>query len=453
MASINCDVVNLICDPTDTQNPCSRCENNTNYVCAETPDVRGQYKCTRKVQIDFNPLLEYLFLDPVSKAVEYKCRYPEFVSNGGDLTKPCRIIHACAPSGFLYEISTGRQVTSASQIRGSLSDYECECGSAHIPYFFEYPRCKITNVEELLDNFQEYSKYDCVGFPKSLRGGCECPEGFVSNKDEKELTALGYRSTTAYDLQLLPKTCVRKPCQFDPSTGQYLGLGGRARWDADLKSCQCDTSYGLMGVFVDEAGAGNAVDVKSEKDGFNACVSVNRTDKLYGYYSYLRYYVDLPGGHPAFFYFSKEPDVDRFTTVKDSLDKYKSSNPDYKNAALYFQPVYTGNPKFYVPTFNYEYPLDLKTMKTSVEDRRRLQMDKPDSLFFKIDDTYEDPFYKVGDVVRNPATYDLETEGSIINPFLSVAADAVGILNFDDEKVKNSDLIGVPHKKRPKKDA
>lgn len=439
MSFINCDAIKVSCDFTNVINPCNVCQNDENYICAK---VNDEFQCIRKRVIDHNPFLEYVVINSADNKLNYICRYPQFISNNNNPEEQCKYIHGCAPTGRLLD-KNGNEITNTQDINSPLSNYRCDCGYEYVSFFLEYPRCKMANVQDLLNNLEKYKNNPCLGYPeKEFLGRCDCPDGYIYNKNESELKQFGYKPTIAYDLTLLPKTCVKKPCQFDPITGEYLNNFGI--WNSDIKSCQCSVSRGLLGIYIDEAGNGNAVNVESSKTGYNACLKVHAEDSRY--YGYMRQYV-APKGIPELMVYTQDYDDTKFLTVTESMEKYFGENDPNLKIKPCFSSVYNDSLNKYALTFQYEYPLDLSNKLQSVDAKRPISFNKEDSLFIKLDDTYEHPFYKKGDIVRNPNTYKISDPGTIINEFLSIVDNMVSILNYNSN-IKNTDLISLPKKKK-----
>lgn len=418
------------------------CQNDENYICAK---VEENFQCIRKRAIDHNPILEYVFINPVTNKLNYICRYPKFISNNGNVEERCQYFHACSPKGELIDKANGKVITNANDIKKTLENYSCNCDINHAPYFLEYPRCKLANVQDLLNNFDTYKDVPCIGFEIDYdREICKCPPGYVSNKDETALKNFGYKATLAYDLTLLPKTCVKKPCLFDPATNAYHETN--AYWDSKMRSCRCNISSGLIGVYVNEAGNGNAVDVASAESGYNACITVHERERI-SYYGYMRQYV-APKGIPELFYYSEEYDKSKFPTLEATVTKFREEHNNNRRIHPYFKPTYNQSLNKLALSFKYEYPLDLTTHVNSIDERRTITYNKEDSLFIKLDGTYDHPFYKDGDYVRNPTTYDVNNAGTVINPYLTVEDDIVAILAYNVDNIKNTDLIALPQKKK-----
>lgn len=441
MSFINCDAIKVACDPSNVVNPCNMCQNDENYICAK---VNDEFQCIRKRVIDHNPFLEYVVINPSDNKINYICRYPQFISNNNNPEEQCKYIHGCAPTGKLLN-KNGDVITNTQDIKSLLSNYRCDCGDEYVSFFLEFPRCKMANVQDLLNNLEKYKNNPCLGYPeKELLGKCDCPDGYIYNKNEAELRQSGYKSTIAYDLTLLPKTCIKKPCQFDPITGDYLNTFGF--WNPDIKSCQCSVSRGLLGIFINEAGNGNAVDVANDKTGYNACLKIHVDDSRY--YGYMRQYV-APKGIPELMIYTNDFDDSKFLTVYESLKKYFEEHDDESASKTKpcFSSVYNDSLNQYAKTFKFEYPLDLSNKLLSVDKTRPISFDKDDSLFIKLDDTYDHPFYKKGDIVRNPNTYNISNVGTVINEFLAIVDNTVAILNYNSG-IKNTDLISLPQKKK-----
>lgn len=435
MSFINCDAIKVSCDSSNVINPCNMCQNDENYICAK---VENEFKCVRKRVIDHNPFLEYVVIGDENK-ITYVCRHPQFISNNNNSREQCQYIHGCAPTGRLLN-KNNEPITNTNQINSPLSNYHCDCGYEYVSFFLEFPRCKLANVQDLLNNLDVYKNNPCLGYPDTANK-CACPPGYIYNKNEAELNKSGYKSTIAYDLTLLPKTCIKKPCQFDPITGEYLQNHGF--WNPNIKSCQCNVSRGLLGVYINEAGNGNAVDVESQKTGYNACIKIQKEDS--NYYGYMRQYV-VEKGIPEIMIYTDEYDPSKFPIVSESYEKYLQEHGDVKRIKPCFSSIYNDSLNQYATLFKFEYPLDTSTNISSTSTKRSITFNKDDSLFIKLDDTYNHPFYKKDDLVRNPATYNPQKPGTLINEFLAIAGDTVQILNYA-KTIKNTDLISLPQKK------
>lgn len=398
------------CNPDDVDS-CADCLGEIKFICGP-----GNHCVLSENQV--NPFLETPVIENDGSTL-IRCKYPDFLTQVSQ-QETCRDMVGCYPTGRL--LLNGKEFYDYGKIK-SWKNFTCECGVRGFSRnsLMGPPECVATTIGDTDHDFK-----GCVGFPY-LNGGCICPKGYVSSKDEKGLVDAGYRSTVAYRATQLKPTCLMKPCLFDPFTGK--------RHDSDVlawsgKSCLCDPLHSIIGIRIEEAGGGNAVD-SSE---INACLDISdASEKVKETYIFSEYYLP-PKGAPqhAFKTWSYNPSMFPLFHPVQNKDTY----------------VTTQHMRF--P--DKEYPLDLEDKSVSVpHKKRRIELDKPDSLFVKLSDKYQivsNSPYRVGDVVRNPES--LPPKGKI-HPLLISDTDSVTIY----EQIylpSDSDLIFMPRLKPEKED-
>lgn len=404
---INCDKEDVICDINENST-CLSCNGEDRYICAKVGNIS---KCVRSVE-KVNPLLEFVTYEN-SKLI-YNCKYPDFATHT-HITKQCNVFVGCYPTGKLIKSNEFKEinldnVTSFEQIK-------CYCGFYAVSIYSQlgYPECQSVLIGQLLDKPNEYTN-NCFGFTY-FNGECVCPTGHISNKDANILNSIGYKKSTAYDLSLLPHTCIKKPCIFDPFTFEKLNEKD-AYYDTTKKMCICNEFNGLIGIYIDEAGNGNAVDSTI----INACLKTST--ELYETNLYTSFYIP-PEGNPITWFKSWQPNTFLFPTFKN-FDS---------NKATYFNKI--GIPNLLIK----EYPLD-STFKSSKDDERDITYNKPDSILQKFDsNNYISKIFKNGDLIRNVKSVEGKHYPTLISfdNKISVYKHSIAV---DDE-----DLVNVPQKK------
>lgn len=332
----------------------------------------------------------------------YICKYPEFMTNKDhDTRKPCSLLVGCAPTGLLYD---GEKLVRDphSQIDKSLNFYRCGCRGHGISKVTElgYPECTSLSVSDLVHDADQLAP--CLGaFPWNGER-CLCPEGYVNTKDEDGLVASGYKKTLAYDLVSLPETCVRRPCEFDARTGDYLNRSiirndayhKPAYYDRDEKNCKCNVTFSYLGIYVDEAGNGNAVD----SEGCNACIALKSTrdDAVHMNAARLSFYAE-PDGLPKLWYELSDPDEGALGMKVRSAIIKPLYNPLHHNA--YIPPIDLDQGL----AFEYNY-----TRGTENWAQKYLEDDgeKTPGLMTVYVEKGERPVYKTGDIIKNPKSMD-----------------------------------------------
>jgi hypothetical protein len=405
-----CDKEQIICEPKDNST-CLNCAGVDNYNCIKND--KGVYACG-KTEKKINHLLE----EAVYKdgKIVYVCKYPNFANHSIE-TEPCGNLSGCLPTGELKKTGSNETIYNLSDVT-DFSQVRCECGTFGISRYTElgFPECTTSLIGDLLDNPEPYGKH-CVGFP-GFGGECYCPSNHVSNKDVNELTNVGYRSSTAYDLSLLPNTCVKKPCKFDPFTYREFDET-QARWSETEKSCICDESQGITGIYINEAGNGNAVDTNK----YNACISLSKF--VAETTLYTTFYVP-PKGDPLTWFKCWSPNK----AMLPNMLSLGGKGDTYVN--------FNGLPS----TIKFQYPLD-NTLKKSIFTKRKIDFDKEDSVLKIVKkDEYDSKLFKEGDIIRNVNSVEGRHYPTLITDKDTVAIYEHSLLLNDDE------LVNVPQIKK-----
>jgi hypothetical protein len=406
---IDCEKDTLPCDPTSLTS-CLKCNSSDNFHCVKVDN--NNYACAKQI-VQHNSLLEDILVDKNGQ-ITYICKYPQF-ANHNSLQEPCRKMEGCSPSGQLINNKTHKYVHNLNDI-DSFSNFSCLCNSSSISFYNTqgFPECKSITIGELLDNVSDYK--GCVGFT-NFDNDCFCPPHYISNKNKNELLQVGYKESTAIDLQLLPKTCIKKPCVFDPFSNKKHP-DTAAEWNINEKTCKCDESQGIIGIYINEAGNGNAVN--STK--YNACLEISANHVNTPIYS--SFYIRPTGEALSWF---KPWDINKdmfpqFTTIPDK-DPYIN---------------FSGLPTY----IHEEFPLDLETAyKQSTKYSTPLHYTYIESLLKKFDKTtyVANNKYKDGDIIRNV----LSVTGKRIFPTLITDNKKISIYNHSI-MLNDDELINVP---------
>lgn len=371
---------------------------------------------------------------------KYICKYPNFITHASD-AEPCTNLVAC--DDLIYT-DTGRVVRDYFTIT-DFDQVDCLCKSFEISKKTSqgYPACQQARAIDVSNQKK------CIGFPHNpITGECLCPKNRISTKDEDALLKAGYKNTVAFSLSQLPETCVMKPCAFDPTDGRFLE---GASWNGT--SCICPKEYSITGVFVNEAGNGNAVNVAKESDGYNACVRINsdrapaNADNLV----YVSQFIPPEGVTRVWF----EP----WDYRKELFPTLESRLAQLENAKLFVKSRFDPNNPNLVTEglFDRALPLDpyydyLVTNPYIPESEQKLIVEMKKDDYADLPGSF--PF-KDGTKIRNPVSLHQRSEDTSIikylRPLMVVEDKTISIY---DHLLMNSenDLVNLPRKKQKKEE-
>lgn len=361
---------------------------------------------------------------------KYICKFPNFITHTSVL-EPCNILVSCP---LLKYKDSGQHVKDYWKIK-NFSEIECVCDAGQVSATSSegYPICRKARLVDLP------AETACIGFPHNpIDKSCLCPKNFISTADEAALNQAGYKSSVAYALTRLPPTCVMTPCKFDPTNGKML-VG--SYWDG--KTCVCPKNKSLMGVFIDESGNGNAVNVANRQSGYNACIQINTPANPDEVLVYVSQFVP-PKGETKIWFEPWDFRDDIFPLVKTQLEAAKDTN-------VYIKSTFDSNNPDLIWVGTYE---NMETLDNYHESGEPTV--KQSDLMLKMDPTkYEQlpiqfPF-KEGNLIRNPISLKSTNREQLINfihPLMVVDdKSTLGIYNkyilYDE-----NDLVNVPQEKK-----
>lgn len=344
----------------------------------------------------------------------YVCNFPSFITHHYDY-EPCDVLVGCKN---IKDKTSNNLIFDYEKIK-DFNEIECICDENSISKYTElgFPTCVRFFLGEAIDNPENFQK--CIGFLSYSNGDCICPEDYISNKDELKLKKFGYKSSVAYSLTRLPKTCIKKPCMFDPITGDKID----GYWNGSF--CICNVEKSVFPIFIDEDGNGNCVDVEQDK-GFNACLKANTNDSPSENVVYVTQFIPPTGETQVWF----KP----WNFRPDAFPHYKPLNNFQDFINLPFQKK---NPNSMleglIETTDELSENFLETVDNGFKNNEKLMIPFKPENYEELPKTF--PFSK-DDTIRNP----ISLTGEINFPMMAIEYKNLSILNYNSTKSKFSNL-------------